>query len=239
MKNNRPFFQEIRGKQRDKAAAWGQEKKLKEWKRSKDRQNPRLPARNPLTEGVNSVCGNGYSLLYKSFGLCSSFAILRATAFTDTSAGGYLGGLCSRTEEPTCLKALVLLSPAKAASRDQGETRWWGKLRKRKTLPATSSTLKLSLVSKRLQHWKTTVRESVTFLALKMLVRTEERTGQTLSHGSPSPQSKGKWIQAGKSALQLPRIAEVSYLFATHLYRLYWWAVSCSEVPPCLKCMRF
>lgn len=120
----------------------------------------------------------------------------------------------------------------------QGDGGSWGR-EKLFQPPPPHWNSQLSLVSKRLQHWKTTVRESVTFLALKMLVRTEERTGQTLSHGSPSPQSKGKWIQAGKSALQLPRIAEVSYLFATHSYRLYWWAVSCSEVPPCFKCMRF
>lgn len=49
----------------------------------------------------------------------------------------------------------------------------------------------LSLVSKILQHWNITVRESVTFLALKMLVRTEERTGQTLRYGSSSPQTRG------------------------------------------------
>lgn len=50
-------------------------------------------------------------------------AILRATALTYTGAGGFQGELHSRTGDPSWLKALVLLSPAKAASRDQGATR--------------------------------------------------------------------------------------------------------------------
>lgn len=59
MKNNRPFLQKIWGKQRYKATPWGQEKKWKYKKSSKNRQNPRHPARHSLTEAVNSVCLSG------------------------------------------------------------------------------------------------------------------------------------------------------------------------------------
>lgn len=93
----------------------------------------------------------------------------------------------------------------------QGDGGSWGR-EKFFQPPAPHWNPQLSLVSKILQHWNTIVRESVTFLALKMVVRSEETTEQTLSHGCPSPQSKARRIQAGKSALRLPRIAEVSYL---------------------------
>lgn len=116
-------------------------------KKCKDRQKPRLFARNPLAEAVTSVCLKEI-FSYKLFGLCSPFAIQRATALADASAGGYLGELCSGTKAPEWLKALVLLSPAKAVQSgcQQGSRRnkVVGRFRKRQTLPVSSSMLKLS-----------------------------------------------------------------------------------------------
>lgn len=124
-------------------------------------------ARNLLAEAVTSVCLKAYSLLYKLFGLCSSFAAQKATALADANDGGYSEELYRTTKAPAWLKDTHTAEPSKgclvwlpAGSKEkQGDGGSWGK-DKILQLPPLHWNAPLHLVSEGLQHWNISVKKS-------------------------------------------------------------------------------